>query len=212
MIAASSADAPAATSNPLAISISCSAVTFGMAPLPCSLTRTLRQAAGHLAKRRNRRSVSGRSNRGADHGDKSNLYAGVAGYVGRADQVGTVGVFSRPAEPATVGAPSANTRPMPCMCIRPIRTWCSPAPRMACIAAPIAANRSSGRTSPTSGRSGRSWSMPRSEAGLCRRLADQRCIAARTPARPGANCPIPGMPDRAVMPFACRVMRMAQHP
>ena len=24
--------------------------------------------------------------------------------------------------------------------------------------------------------------------------------------------PDPGMPDRAVMPFACRVMRMAQHP
>ena len=30
---------------------------------------------------------------------KSNIYAGVAGYVGRADQVGTVGVFTRAAEP-----------------------------------------------------------------------------------------------------------------
>jgi len=29
---------------------------------------------------------------------KSNVYAGVAGYVGRADQQGTVGVFTRPAE------------------------------------------------------------------------------------------------------------------
>ena len=29
---------------------------------------------------------------------KSNVYAGVAGYVGRADQKGTVGVFTRPAE------------------------------------------------------------------------------------------------------------------
>ena len=29
---------------------------------------------------------------------KSNVYAGVAGYVGRADQKGTVGVFVRPAE------------------------------------------------------------------------------------------------------------------
>ena len=28
---------------------------------------------------------------------KSNIYAGVAGYVGRADQMGTVGVFSRQA-------------------------------------------------------------------------------------------------------------------
>lgn len=28
---------------------------------------------------------------------KSNIYAGVAGYVGRADQVGSVGVFSRAA-------------------------------------------------------------------------------------------------------------------
>ena len=29
---------------------------------------------------------------------KSNVYAGVAGNVGRADQKGTVGVFTRPAE------------------------------------------------------------------------------------------------------------------
>ena len=29
---------------------------------------------------------------------KSNVYAGVAGYVGRADQKGSVGVFTRPAE------------------------------------------------------------------------------------------------------------------
>ncbi len=35
---------------------------------------------------------------------KSNLYAGVAGYVGRADQVGTIGVFSRQAGAEIMGA------------------------------------------------------------------------------------------------------------
>ena len=36
---------------------------------------------------------------------KSNLYAGVAGYVGRADQVGKVGVFSRAAGAETWSQP-----------------------------------------------------------------------------------------------------------
>ena len=50
----------------------------------------------------------------------------------------------------------------------------------------------------------RSWFMPAARRS--------RFIAARIPARRGRKLPDPGMPDRAVMPFACRVMRMAQHP
>ena len=96
---------------------------------------------------------------------------------------------------------------------RPIPTSCSPARMTACIAAPIAARPSSAPTFPTRARrSGRSWSMPATRSGLCRRLAGRR-VSQRGQRRELAAA---ARSQHADAPRACRspcrVMRMAQHP
>ena len=70
MTAASSSDAPAATSRALAISISFSADTLGMDILPgFPAAGRLAQALASWPERQNRRSVAARTNQGrADHG------------------------------------------------------------------------------------------------------------------------------------------------
>src|SRR3954469_13571367 len=99
MVAASSADAPAACSSALAISIRRSAGTFGMAS---SLPGCQKQGgqARHCQPRREWRSLTATDDgRNVTMPSQANVYASVAGTVGRSDKdKGVVGVFRRPAE------------------------------------------------------------------------------------------------------------------
>ncbi len=99
------------------------------------------------------------------------------------------------------------------MCIRPIRTWCSPAPPTAFIAAPTAAKRFQRTNFPDKGV--QIWSFLVDAENRKLVYAGGSPISLYRSEDTGETwrkLPDPGMPDRAVMPFACRVMRMAQHP
>lgn len=143
----------------------------------------------------------------------SNLYAGVAGYVGRADQQGTVGVFTRPAETgrwehtlAEHETYTVNVHPAD--------------PNVVFAGTADGVYRSTDR-----GRSFQRANFPDKGVQIWSFLVDSSdrklIYAGGSPVSlyRSEDCgetwrrlPDPGMPDRAVMPFACRVMRMAQHP
>jgi photosystem II stability/assembly factor-like uncharacterized protein len=143
---------------------------------------------------------------------QSNLYAGVAGYVGRPDQRGMVGVFSRQAggdawqhvvqdhEAFTVDVHPTN-------------------PDVVFAGTSDGVYRSIDR-----GRTFQRASFPR-KTQIWSFLVDagnpNLIYAGASPiavfrsedcGETWREMPNPNMPDRAVMPFACRVMRMAQHP
>ena len=143
---------------------------------------------------------------------KSNVYAGVAGYVGRADQRGSIGVFSRQAdserwehvltdyETYTVNIHPTN-------------------PDVVFAGTADGVYRSTDR-----GRSFQRTNFPDKKQiwSFLVDANDQNLVyAGGSPISMyrSEDCgetwralPNPGMPDRAVMPFACRVMRMAQQP
>ena len=143
---------------------------------------------------------------------KSNVYAGVAGYVGRADQKGTVGVFTRPAETgrwehvlADHEAYTVNVHPTD--------------PNVVFAGTADGVYRSTDR-----GKTFRRTNFP-DKVQIWSFLVDANdrklIYAGGSPislyrsedtGETWHKLPDPGMPDRAVMPFACRVMRLAQHP
>jgi photosystem II stability/assembly factor-like uncharacterized protein len=144
---------------------------------------------------------------------KSNVYAGVAGYVGRADQKGTVGVFTRPAETgqwehvlADQEAYTVNVHPTN--------------PNVVFAGTADGVYRSTDR-----GKTFRRTNFPDKGIQIWSFLVDANdpklIYAGGSPitmyrsedtGETWRKLPDPGMPNRAVMPFACRVMRMAQHP
>jgi photosystem II stability/assembly factor-like uncharacterized protein len=144
---------------------------------------------------------------------KSNVYAAVAGNVGRADQKGTVGVFSRQADTGQWEhvlpeheAYTVNVHPTD--------------PDVVFAGTADGVYRSTDR-----GRTFRRTNFPDSGIQIWSFLVDAHdrklIYAGGSPisvyrSEDGGETwralPNPGMPDRAVMPFACRVMRMAQHP
>ncbi len=144
---------------------------------------------------------------------KSNVYAGVAGYAGRADQTGKVGVFRRPAETrqwehvlAEHEAYTVNVHPTNANVV------------FAGTADGVYRSTDRGKTFqrtdfPDKGM--QIWSFL-VDAGNPRLIyAGGSPISMYRSDDMGETwraLPDPGMPDRAVMPFACRVMRLAQQP
>ena len=143
---------------------------------------------------------------------KSNVYAGVAGYVGRADQKGSVGVFARQADSGRwehvvkdIETYTVNIHPTN--------------PNVVFAGTADGVYRSTDR-----GKSFQRTNFPgtRQIWSFLVDANDRNLIyAGASPIgmyRSGdcgetwRELPNPGMPDRAVMPFACRVMRMAQQP
>ena len=144
---------------------------------------------------------------------KSNVYAAVAGYAGRSDQKGAVGVFSRQADTgqwehvlAEHEAYTVNVHPT------------DPAVVLAGTADGVYRSTDRGKTFrranfPDKGRQIWSFLVDSSDRNLI--YAGGSPISVYRSEDCGETwraLPDPGMPDRAVMPFACRVMRMAQHP
>lgn len=144
---------------------------------------------------------------------KSNLYAGVAGYVGRADQKGAVGVFARQA-----GSDRWEH------VVKDVESWTvnvHPAdPNVVLAGTGDGVYRSTDR-----GKSFQRTNFPDKGMQIWSFLVDAHdpklIYAGGSPiavyrsedmGETWRRLPDPGMPDRAVMPFACRVMRMAQHP
>jgi photosystem II stability/assembly factor-like uncharacterized protein len=143
---------------------------------------------------------------------KSNLYAGVAGYVGRPDQRGPVGVFAR-----TAGSDVWRhvVQDIECFTVN-----LHPADGNV-----VFAGTSDGvYRSTDAGTSFSRTNFPK-KTQIWSFLVDatnpKLVYAGGSPIEMfrSEDCgetwqelPNPGMPDRAVMPFACRVMRMAQHP
>ncbi len=143
---------------------------------------------------------------------KSNVYAGVAGYVGRADQKGSVGVFSRQADTGRwdhvvkdIEAYTVNIHPTN--------------PHVVFAGTADGVYRSTDR-----GKSFQRTNFPGTKQ-IWSFLVDANdrnlVYAGGSPismyrsedcGETWRELPNPGMPDRAVMPFACRVMRMAQQP
>jgi len=142
----------------------------------------------------------------------ANLYAGVAGYVGRSDQTGKVGVFSRQA-----GAESWNhvisEFESHVVHVHPVD------PNVVFAGTSDGVYRSTDR-----GKSFQRANFP-DHRQIWSFLVDSTnpnlVYAGGSPismyrsedcGETWRTLPDPGMPDRAVMPFACRVMRLAQHP
>jgi photosystem II stability/assembly factor-like uncharacterized protein len=144
---------------------------------------------------------------------KSNVYAGVAGNVARPDQKGAVGVFTRPAgtgrwEHALTDQETYTVN------IHPTD------PNVVFAGTADGVYRSTDR-----GRTFQRANFPDSNVQIWSFLVDTNdrklIYAGGSPislyrsedtGETWRKLPDPGMPDRAVMPFACRVMRMAQHP
>ena len=144
---------------------------------------------------------------------QSNLYAGIAGYVGRAGQQGTVGVFSRLA-----GAESWShvIKDHECWSVHIHPT--DPSVVFAGTSDGVYRSTDAGKTFART-------DFPKDGIQIWSFLVDhsnpKRIYAGGSPitmyrsedcGETWAKLANPGMPDRAVMPFACRVMRMAQHP
>lgn len=144
---------------------------------------------------------------------KSNLYAGVAGYVGRSDQKGVVGVFARQA-----GAEKWDhvVKDVECWAVQVHPTD----PNVVLAGCGDGVYRSTDR-----GKSFTRTNFPDRNIQVWSFLVDQHdpklIYAGGSPiemyrsedmGETWKRLPNPGMPDRAVMPFACRVMRMAQQP
>jgi photosystem II stability/assembly factor-like uncharacterized protein len=145
--------------------------------------------------------------------NKSNVYAAVAGYVGRADQKGTVGVFTRPAETAQ-WEHVLKDRESYTVSIHPTN------PDVVFAGTADGVYRSTDR-----GKTFARANFPDQGVQIWSFLVDANdrklVYAGGSPislyrsedtGETWRKLPDPGMPDRAVMPFACRVMRMAQHP
>ncbi|HEY8290614.1 MAG TPA: hypothetical protein VIG49_15170 [Acetobacteraceae bacterium] len=144
---------------------------------------------------------------------QSNIYAGVAGYVGRSDQKGTVGVFRRPAETGRWEhvlteheTYTVNVHPTD--------------PDVVFAGTSDGVYRSTDR-----GKTFSRTNFPDKGIQIWSFLVDAAnrdlIYAGGSPiemyrsedrGETWRKLPSPGMPDRAVMPFACRVMRLAQHP
>jgi len=144
---------------------------------------------------------------------KSNVYAGVAGYVGRADQKGAVGVFSRQADTGRWehvltehDTYTVNIHPTDSNVV-------------------FAGTADGVYRSTNRGKTFQRTNFPDKGVQIWSFLVDAQdrklIYAGGSPisiyrsedcGETWRTMPNPGMPDRAVMPFACRVMRMAQHP
>ncbi len=144
---------------------------------------------------------------------RSNVYAGVAGNVARADQKGSVGVFTRPAETgrwehvlSDHETYTVNVHPTD--------------PNVVFAGTADGVYRSTDR-----GKTFQRTNFPDKGVQIWSFLvdaADRKLVYAggspislyrsEDSGETWRKLPDPGMPDRAVMPFSCRVMRMAQHP
>ncbi len=144
---------------------------------------------------------------------KSNVYAGVAGYVGRAEQKGAVGVFVRPAETGRWQHVLSEHETYT-VHVHPTN------PDIVFAGTADGVYRSTDR-----GRSFQRTNFPDKAVQIWSFLVDagnpSLVYAGGSPVSVYRSedhgetwraLPDPGMPNRAVMPFACRVMRMAQHP
>jgi photosystem II stability/assembly factor-like uncharacterized protein len=143
---------------------------------------------------------------------QSNLYAGVAGYVGRAGQVGLVGVFSRQAGSDEWQHP-----------IKEHEAWAvnvhptNPDVVFAGTSDGVYRSTDRGRTFQRTNFPDKTqiWSFLVDATNPKLVYAGASPIAMYRSEDTGETwrkLPDPAMPDRAVMPFACRVMRLAQHP
>jgi photosystem II stability/assembly factor-like uncharacterized protein len=143
---------------------------------------------------------------------QSNLYAGVAGYVGRAGQQGLVGVFSRQAG-SDEWRHVLQDHESHAVHVHPTD------PNVVFAGTGDGVYRSTDR-----GKSFQRTNFP-DKVQIWSFLVDasdpKLVYAGASPigvyrsedtGETWRKLPDPGMPDRAVMPFACRVMRMAQHP
>jgi len=143
---------------------------------------------------------------------QSNLYAGVAGYVGRADQKGVVGVFRRAA-----GADTWDhvIKDHECWAVNVHPT--DPNVVLAGTDDGVYRSTDKGKTFTRTNFPDKTqiWSFLVDAGNPKLIYAGASPIAIYRSEDCGETwrkMPDPGMPDRAVMPFACRVMRMAQHP
>ena len=144
---------------------------------------------------------------------KSNVYAAIAGYVGRADQKGSVGVYVRQARAERWDHVLGD-----------VESWVvhiHPAdPNVVFAGTSDGVYRSTDR-----GKSFSRTNFPDKGRQIWSFLVDSHnpklVYAGGSPislyrsedtGETWVALPDPGMPDRAVMPFACRVMRMARHP
>ncbi|HEX2940740.1 MAG TPA: hypothetical protein VHO91_06805 [Rhodopila sp.] len=143
----------------------------------------------------------------------STVYAGVAGYVGRADQKGLVGVFTRAAGTGE-WAHVLTEHEAFAVHVHPAD------PNVVFAGTSDGVYRSTDR-----GRTFQRTNFPDKGIQIWSFLVDsgnpRLVYAGGSPitmfrsedgGETWRRLPDPGMPDRAVMPFACRVMRMAQHP
>src|SRR5271168_2551457 len=143
---------------------------------------------------------------------QSNIYAGVAGYVGRADQVGKVGVFSR--------AAGSDMWTHPVSEHETYAVHVHPTDANVVFAGTkdgVYRSTDKGKTFQRANFPGarQIWSFLVDAQNPKLVYAGGSPISIYRSEDTGETwkeMPDPGMPDRAVMPFACRVMRMAQHP
>jgi len=143
---------------------------------------------------------------------QANLYAGIAGYVGRADQKGLVGVFSRQAGEDRWEHALSDAE---CFTVHIHPT--DPTVVYAGTSDGVYRSTDKGRTFKRTAFPGKTqiWSFLVDSANPDLVFAGASPIAMYRSEDRGESwreLPNPGMPDRAVMPFACRVMRLAQHP
>ena len=143
---------------------------------------------------------------------KSNVYAGVAGYVGRGDQKGTVGVFSRQAE-AGRWEHVLTDHETYTVSIHPTNPNVVFAGTADGVYRSTDRGKSFQRTDFPGVRQIWSFLVDANDPNLV--YAGGSPISMYRSEDCGETwreLPNPGMPDRAVMPFACRVMRMAAQP
>ena len=142
----------------------------------------------------------------------SNLYAGIAGYVGRAGQQGLHGVFSRQ-DGANHWDHVLKEYETYTVNVHPT----DPTVVFAGTADGVYRSTDSGRSFKRAAFPGKTqiWSFLVDAGNPDLVYAGASPIAMYRSEDRGESwreLPNPGMPDRAVMPFACRVMRLAQHP
>ena len=143
---------------------------------------------------------------------QSNLYAGVAGYVGRAGQVGLVGVFSRQAGSDEWQHPVAEHEAYT-VNVHPT----NPDVVFAGTADGVYRSTDRGKTFQRTNFPDKTqiWSFLVDAGDPKLVYAGASPIAVYRSEDTGETwrkLPDPAMPTYAVMPFACRVMRLAQHP
>ena len=143
---------------------------------------------------------------------QSTIHAGIAGYVGRADQAGKVGVFTRAAGAETWTQPISEHETY-AVHVHPTNSQVVFAGTKDGVYRSIDSGKSFQRTNFPDSRQIWSFLVDATNPKLV--YAGGSPISMYRSEDTGETwkeLPDPGMPDRAVMPFACRVMRMAQHP